>query len=156
MKFKAELDEAMRRKRCYKGNLIKAYTLLWEQCSKLMHNKLKERTDFQSKGELSVTGLHSQVQDNKNVLESHIGGGLQLPKCATTLVNTNTNKEQSLQKAPEHLLVFMYLKNADQAKYGSVLMNLNQQKSLGNNQYTKTVTESTNVLSNHRFDNYKL
>eukprot|EP00957_Ditylum_brightwellii_P064557 4898777-Ditylum_brightwellii.AAC.1 len=48
MKFKAELDDAMRRKRSYKGNFIKAYALLWEGCSKSMQNKLKERTDFQS------------------------------------------------------------------------------------------------------------
>eukprot|EP00957_Ditylum_brightwellii_P163825 12471779-Ditylum_brightwellii.AAC.1 len=43
------------------------------------------------------------------------GGGLQLPKYAATLVDTNTNEEQSLQKASEHLFVIMYLKNADQA-----------------------------------------
>eukprot|EP00957_Ditylum_brightwellii_P192760 14677539-Ditylum_brightwellii.AAC.1 len=48
MKFKAELDEAMRRKHSYKGNFIKVYALLWEWCSKSMQNKLKERTDFQS------------------------------------------------------------------------------------------------------------
>eukprot|EP00957_Ditylum_brightwellii_P210738 15365331-Ditylum_brightwellii.AAC.1 len=97
-----------------------------------------------------------RFKTTKDVLESHIGGGLQLPKYATTLVDSTTTKEQSLQKAPGHLFAFMYLKNADQAKYGSVLMNLNQQKLLSNNQYTKTVTELMNVLSNYRFDNYKL
>eukprot|EP00957_Ditylum_brightwellii_P053681 4067540-Ditylum_brightwellii.AAC.1 len=56
-----------------------------------------------------------RFKTTKDVLESHIGGGLQLPKYAATLVDTNTNKEQSLQKAPEHLFAFMYLKNADQA-----------------------------------------
>ena len=43
--------------------------------------------------------------------------------------------------------------NTDQGKYGSLLKNLNSQKSLGNDQYPKTITEANNVLSNHRFDN---
>eukprot|EP00957_Ditylum_brightwellii_P111655 8516869-Ditylum_brightwellii.AAC.1 len=164
MKFKAELDEAMRHKCCYKGNYIKAYMLLWELCSKLMKNKLKERADFQSSiyndpiNLLIAIKQHSQdfqdqryekenevLQDYtrrfktmKDVVESHIRGGLQLTKYAAILVDLTTTKGQSLQKASEHLFAFMYLKNVDQAKYSSVLTNLNQQKSVGNNQYTKT------------------
>ena len=42
--------------------------------------------------------------------------------------------------------------NADKAKYGSILTGLNTQQSLGNDQYPTSITESNNVLSNHKFD----
>ena len=42
--------------------------------------------------------------------------------------------------------------NADQAKYGLIMAGLITQQSLGNNQYTKTITEANTVLSNHRSD----
>jgi hypothetical protein len=44
-----------------------------------------------------------------------------------------------IAKASEGLYVFMCLENADQDKYGSILNNLNSQKSLGNDQYPRTI-----------------
>lgn len=52
----------------------------------------------------------------------------------------------------DQILAFKYLDNADKTKYGSILTGLNNQQSLGNDQYPKSVTESNNVLSNHKFD----
>jgi hypothetical protein len=52
----------------------------------------------------------------------------------------------------EQSLAYIYLENSDRKKYGSVLNNLNSQKSLGNDQYPKTLIESNNVLGSHRFD----
>jgi hypothetical protein len=49
----------------------------------------------------------------------------------------------------------LYLNNADQKKYGSILQGLNTQQSLHNDQYPKTVIDANNVLSNHKFDDYK-
>jgi hypothetical protein len=57
-----------------------------------------------------------------------------------------------IAKASEGLFAFMYLENADQDKYGSILNNLNSQKSLGNDQYPRTIIETNNILSNHKFD----
>ncbi len=53
----------------------------------------------------------------------------------------------------EQLLAYAYLNNADQSKYGSILIGLNTQQTLGNEQYPKTITDANSVLSNHRFDN---
>ena len=50
------------------------------------------------------------------------------------------------------LYAYNYLGNADKNKYESILKNLNQQFSLGNNQYPKTITEANTVFNNHRFD----
>ena len=55
----------------------------------------------------------------------------------------------------EEFLVVLYLKNADQKKYGSIIQDLSTQQSLHNDQYPKTVINANNVLSNHKFDNYK-
>ena len=37
-------------------------------------------------------------------------------------------------------------------RYGTILNNLNSQKSLGNDQFPWTIVETNNVLSNHKFD----
>ena len=55
----------------------------------------------------------------------------------------------------EQLLAYIYLENADQAKYGTILSGLDTQNSLGNDQYPRTVAEANSVLSNHRFDSIK-
>ena len=48
IEYKAELDQAMKRKRAYEDNTFKAYALLWERCNKAMQNKIASRTDFDS------------------------------------------------------------------------------------------------------------
>ena len=48
MEYKAELDEAMRRKRTYEDNTYKAYALLWERCGKAMQSKVASRSDYDS------------------------------------------------------------------------------------------------------------
>ena len=66
------------------------------------------------------------------------------------------SKNKILQnQAFEQLLAYIYLENADQAKYGSILSGLDTQNSLGNDQYPKTVSEANSVLSNHQFDTNK-
>jgi hypothetical protein len=65
-------------------------------------------------------------------------------------------KNKILQdQAYEQLLAYIYLENADQAKYGTILSGLDTQNSLGNDQYPKTVSEANSILSNHCFDSIK-
>jgi len=47
MEYKAELDEALKKKRMYNDNLFKAYSLIWERCAKEMQNKLLARSDYE-------------------------------------------------------------------------------------------------------------
>ena len=46
----------------------------------------------------------------------------------------------------------LLMRNVDQNWYGSLMKNLSQQYSLDNNQYPKTITVATDVLSNHKLD----
>ena len=48
MEYKAELDEAMKRKRMYQENMFKAYALLWERCAKAMQNHIVARKDYET------------------------------------------------------------------------------------------------------------
>jgi hypothetical protein len=60
--------------------------------------------------------------------------------------------EECHEKALARLMALLYLENADQAKYGSILRGLGNQFSLNQDQYPKTISHATNVLSNHKFD----
>jgi hypothetical protein len=42
--------------------------------------------------------------------------------------------------------------NAGQSKYGSILISLNTQQTLGNKQYPKTITDANSILSHHKFN----
>jgi hypothetical protein len=97
-----------------------------------------------------------RFKTSREILESHLGGPIILSKFVKTMNGydpkdlNKTNK--CIEKASEQLFAFLYLENADQAKYGSLLKGLNSQKSLGHDQYPKVLSETNNVLSNHRFD----
>jgi hypothetical protein len=50
-------------------------------------------------------------------------------------------------------MAYLLIRNSDQAKYGSLSNGPVSQFSMQNNQYPKTCTTATDILSNHRFDN---
>jgi hypothetical protein len=52
----------------------------------------------------------------------------------------------------EQYSAFPFLEHSDKKKYGSMLIGFTTQYSLGNDQYSKYMSEAVNVLSNHRFD----
>jgi hypothetical protein len=96
-----------------------------------------------------------RFKTSKEILESHIGAPVILQKYVQAMPtydkNNTTVVNGLIAKASEQLMAFIYLENADLKKYGSVLTNLNSQKSLGNDQYPKTLIETNNVLGSHRF-----
>ena len=66
----------------------------------------------------------------------------------------NDDTKKKIEKeADEKLSTYLYIKNADQAKYGNLLKGLNAQKSLKNDQYPKNLVDGINALSNHPWDN---
>jgi len=95
----------------------------------------------------------------KDVLESHVGGPIQFPKIVEAMpaydATQQTVVEACNKAAFDQFLAYLYLENANRTKYGLILTGLNMQKSLGNDQYPKSITEANNVLSNHKFDSFK-
>ena len=95
----------------------------------------------------------------REILESHLGGQIVLSKYVRTMPTYDENNvyetTKLMETASEQLFAFLYLENADQSKYGLLLRGLNSQKSLGHDQYPRTLNESNSVLSNHNFDENK-
>jgi hypothetical protein len=71
---------------------------------------------------------------------------------ALPVYTKDTDTEANYEMSFNQFQAYMYLKNSDKTKYGSLLKGLETQQSLKNSQYPKTLVEATNVLSNHRFD----
>lgn len=99
-----------------------------------------------------------KFKTSREVLETHLGSPLILTKYVEGMDGYDVkdiDKRNDLQKkAAEQLMAYLYLDNTDKKKYGTIMTNLQSQKSLGNEQYPKTITEANNVLSNHKFDNF--
>ena len=113
-------------------------------------------TSKQREGE-SLQDYTRRFKTSTEILESHLGGPLILEKYVSTMtgydVNDRTKTNKMIKEASEKMFAYLYLENSDQEKYGTILQNLSSQKSLGNDQYPKTIVETNNVLSNHKFDN---
>jgi hypothetical protein len=92
-----------------------------------------------------------------NVLISHIGDLIELTKYMKGMTGYISSDPDAInkcqEKAYQQLLAFIYLDNADKAKYGSLIVGLQTQQLLRNNQYPMTITKANNVLSEHKFDN---
>ena len=63
---------------------------------------------------------------------------------------TNLSNQQQISYI--HTYVYIYLENANQSKYNTVLKSLNQQKSFGNDQYPLNITDAKSILNIHKFD----
>jgi hypothetical protein len=92
----------------------------------------------------------------RDVMKSHLGGPIILTKLVEAIqdydIASNEEQKNFQDKTFNQFLAFLYLENSDKTKYGSLLVGLNTQQSLGNDQYPRTITEATNVLSNHKHD----
>ena len=111
----------------------------------------------QAEGE-NLTEYTRKFKAAKDILNSHLGGPVDLAKYVKTMEGYDALNEikiaQLTKAAQEQFFGFIFMENADQNKYGSLLRNLNSQKSLGNDQYPKTIADACEVLSNHKFDNF--
>lgn len=87
------------------------------------------------------------------VLQSQLGGPLQLKNYVMTMPTATTTTDSDLKvmhaKASQQFFLYLYLDNSDK---NSLVKGLNSQKLLGNDQYPRTMAETNNILSNRRFD----
>ena len=198
LEFKSDYEGYMRRVNAYENNMIKAYAMIWERCTKGMKQKIEARIEFSSRIENNPIELLKAVKEHtqnfqehrynmsivldslrsllnakqkegeslqdwtkrfrtaRDILVSHLGGPLIFKKIVESMSDFNIDDDLSVTKCQERtfecFLAYLYLENADRSKYGSLLVGLNTQQSLGNDQYPKSVTEANNVLSNHKLD----
>ena len=105
----------------------------------------------------SLSDHTQQFKVAREILEDCMGGAIALNKYveAQTSHDTanDTEKSRLTKEANERLDTYLHLSNSDQRKCGTIIRNLNSQKSLKNDQFPKTIVDANSVLSNHQFDN---
>ena len=98
----------------------------------------------------NVAAHTRQFKTAKYVQESHIGGDLILSKYIKRMpeyINKDmASFEKCCKEAKARLFAILYLENSDQVKYGSIMQNLVQQESLGNDQYAKNNCRSKQCI----------
>jgi len=93
----------------------------------------------------------------KEVFELHAGGPIVLTKIIEAMpeyVEGDKAKHKAcLEESSERFYSYLYMINANKAKYGSLLKGLNTQHLLHTNQFPKTLTDAKSILNNHPHDN---
>ena len=127
------------------------YASLTTTVSRLLNIKQQDRESL-----IEYTRRFKQARD---VTLSHVGG-----EVLDTFVE-HTEEYQQLTQEDEKLkmkaqafnkwMAFLYLKNSDQNRYGSLLTGLASQYSLKKDQYPTNLADATDVLNNHKHDNWK-
>jgi hypothetical protein len=150
-----------------KGNPIELLELIQQNClnyqkhrydMSIILDSMKTLFNVTQKEHESCLDYTKHFKTARDVMKSHIGGPIILTKFVeSSKSGYDKSKPTELPKFQEQLfsqfLAYMYLDNADKAKYGTLLTGLHTRTSLKNNQYPKTITKAYNIFSNHRFDN---
>ena len=154
---------------------IKEHSLNFQESRyemKIITESIKNFFFTRQKDTESLQEYTRRFKSAKEIMESHIGGPIKLDKYIELseeyksdmkqyeedIANKiqckkpTTQDKKYIKKAASKLYAFIYIDNADKNKYESLLKNLNQQYSLGNNQYPTSITEANGVLNNHKFD----
>jgi hypothetical protein len=71
MEFRLDYEEYKRRDSHYNNNLIKAYAMIWERCTKSMKQKIEARKDFQSKVEDNPIELLKAIKEHTQNFQEH-------------------------------------------------------------------------------------
>ena len=141
---------------------------LLEVIKQLQHSPMRTRhpmipmvdawTRFNNMKQYENEDLHGYVtrfKQYRDVLKAQIGTRFldawteNLPE-----YQAKTPDEQDAYKetAFEAYCAYMFLRNADQAKYGSRLQDLQNQFAVGTDQYPTRLTSAINILANHKLD----
>jgi hypothetical protein len=136
----------------------------------LMHDPLRAKYPYASLTkamsrmlnikQIESEGLLDYVKRFKefgNIMKSHVGTSI-LDKFVKNSREYQGKTDQLLQQnmkdgAFNKWMAYLLIQKSDQAKYGTVMNGLVSQFSMQNNQYPKSITAPTSILSNHRLDN---
>ena len=145
-----------------KGDPIKLLDAISEHSMSYVENKypfstaldaIKNYINLKQIEDESLVDYTRRFKSAKKIMETQIGGELELPKLAKTDPRWMeikdpkewvTNQQAECKaRAYKRFTTFLYLENADRTKYGSLLSGLATQYSLGQDQYPLTVEEAT-------------
>lgn len=190
--FEIEFAEYLQRLQIYEDNLIKAYSILWERCSRTMQGKIECMAAFEKEIRNNPIGLLKAIKQHALGLQEHrypmriitdvmknffntrqkenerldefatrfkasrdlmteqLGGVILMPKYVKTMPDYDENDEDKIKKCEEEafeaLTAYIFMENADQAKYGLILKGLHAQRNSNHSQYPKTLADAVQLL----------
>ena len=122
----------------------------------ILHDSIKAVINLKQREGENLQECTKRFETAKDVMVSHLGGPLVLAKCVENMSGhdkTNpTTFEACQSKAFQTFMTCTHLENSDKAKCGTLMSGLSTQQSLGNDQHPTKLSDATEVLSNHRFD----
>jgi hypothetical protein len=95
-------------------------------------NALRAFLNCKQKDDELLTEFCNRFSTQREILNSHVGGGFNLTKIATSIAkdpNDSKQMEEAIKKTDEAFVAHVFLHNADQDKYGSLLDGLQKQYS---------------------------
>ena len=108
------------------------------------------------KDQESLQDYARRFKTSEEILKSHMEGPLIIPGAVRDHEHWDENDPDQIVKCQDEVynrfLSYLFLEQADQSKYGSLVTGLSTQHSLQNDQYPKTMSQATSVLSSHAFD----
>ena len=93
----------------------------------------------------------------RDILRSHIGINIlhHFVEQTEEYLNADSTVQTELRDGSfDRFMAYVLLRNSDQNKYGSVMHGLVSQFSMEHDQYPRTLIAATDILTNHRHDNY--
>jgi hypothetical protein len=138
----------------------------------LMHDPIRSKYLFASLTDALIRLMNIKQLEHEGLLDyvkrfkqfrditrSHVGTDI----LDTFVENTSDYHEerdvdeQKKMKAAafDMWMAYLLIRNSDQGKYGSLMNGLVSQFSMENNQYPKSITAATDILGNHRHDNWR-
>jgi hypothetical protein len=113
-------------------NAVKEHALNYQEAGyemSIISDAFRALFTVQQKESESLQDHTRRFKTAREILESHIGGQIILAKSVRTMPKYDpkdpTVIQDCIKKASEQLFAFLYLENADQDKYGSLLKGLN-------------------------------
>ena len=154
---------------------IKEHALSYESTQyrmKTLCDALKSFINLKQKEDESAIDYLKRFKAARDVFYSHAGKGFCFPVLLTGDAEgdalaaimrdphkTDEEREAARDKmsvlSKKHMDMFhayVYLENADRARYGSIVSGLESQFNLNNNQYPTTLIDAQNVVENHPYD----
>ena len=105
----------------------------------------------------SLIDYTKRFKQTKDILKQTVGNKVLQEFAERTQeykeAGTDATKQDAIKKKSfNQWMAYVYMKNSDQRKYGTLMKNFRSQYSLGNNQYPDTITKAADALTNHQWD----
>ena len=121
-----------------------------------VHATMKAFLTTRQKDAESLIDYSRRFKAARDVLTSHLGGPIILTKFVMQMTGYTPDEMgdnvRLIDEAYDQFVAYSFMEGADKSKYGEMMLTLEDQYSLKNNQYLKTLEDAITALKLHKFD----